>query len=497
MNDIIEILQYEWAWRALLASSMVGLMCGILGCFIVLRNMALIGDALSHAVLPGVVVAFMVVGYNIMGFFIGSVITGLVFALAITWIQQNVATKNDAAIGIVFTALFSLGVIGISWLSRNEGVHLDLKDFLFGNVLGVGDADLYLTAAICVYVILSLVIFYRYFFISTFQPTIAQTMGINVKLIHYYLMLLLSFAVVAALQTVGVILVVAMLITPASTALLLTNRLNKVLILSAILGVVSAVLGLIAAIVFETTPGPAMAIIASILYVLALLLAPEKGVIARKLIRYNMNEKIELEHILKESIKLQNKHKLTFDALLQKLNTSGRKLKKRLKKLERKSLITQDGSIQLTAEGINNASRLIRAHRLWESYLVDQVGLDENQIHDDADRYEHFLSEDLLDEVDETLGFPTLDPHGSPIPPKFGQVNLPLINLAIGEHVKISTRQLNDQIVSQLWKLGIKPEIEFKIFSKDEERILLSHGGEKYPVPLELARSINTISTEK
>ena len=203
MVELLEIFEQTWAMRALIASSMVGLMCGVLGCFIVLRNMAMIGDALSHAILPGVVFAFMVVGYSALGFFTGAVIAGLLTALGITWIQQNVKTKNDAAIGIVYTAMFSIGVMGISWISRNEGVHLDLKDFLFGNVLGVANEDLYLTAGITVYVILSILLFYRYLFITTFQPVIAQTMGISVRVIHYFLMLLLSFAVVASLQTVG------------------------------------------------------------------------------------------------------------------------------------------------------------------------------------------------------------------------------------------------------------------------------------------------------
>ena len=203
MMEILETFQYEWAIRALAASSMVGLMCGVLGCFIVLRNMSLIGDALSHAILPGVVFAFMLVGYSALGFFTGAVLAGLLAAVGITWIQRNVNTKNDAAIGIVFTAMFSLGVMGISWISRNEGVHLDLKDFLFGNVLGVANEDLWLTAIITLYVIVSVLVFYRYLFVTTFQPVIAQTMGISVRMIHYFLMLLLSFAVVASLQTVG------------------------------------------------------------------------------------------------------------------------------------------------------------------------------------------------------------------------------------------------------------------------------------------------------
>jgi ABC-type Mn2+/Zn2+ transport system permease subunit len=282
MNILVEIFQNEWSIRALLASTMIGVMCGILGCFIVLRNMSLIGDALSHAILPGVVFAFIFFGYSVIGFFTGSVIAGLLSAVLITWIQQNVKTKNDAAIGIVFTAMFSIGVMGISWLSKKQGVHLDLKDFLFGNVLGVSDEDLWLTAGVTVYVVLSVIIFYRYLFITTFQPVIAQTMGISTKVVHYFLMLLLSFAVVASLQTVGVILVVAMLITPASTAILLSDRLQNVVIIAAILGLLSAVVGLIVAIAIETTPGPAMAVVSTIFYAMAVLFAPKKGILISK-----------------------------------------------------------------------------------------------------------------------------------------------------------------------------------------------------------------------
>ncbi len=139
--DLWQIIQEPWALRALIASTMVGVTCGTLGAFIVLRNMSLIGDALSHAILPGVVVAFVLLGYNTLGFFFGSVVAGLLSAMAITWIQQHIKTKNDAVVGIVFTAMFSIGVIGISAISRT-GVHLDLKDFLFGNVLGVSNQDL-------------------------------------------------------------------------------------------------------------------------------------------------------------------------------------------------------------------------------------------------------------------------------------------------------------------------------------------------------------------
>ncbi|MEL6926874.1 MAG: metal ABC transporter permease, partial [Bacteroidota bacterium] len=294
-----QILQEEWALRALIASTLVGLMCGVMGCFIVLRNMALIGDALAHAILPGVVFAYILVGYSALGFFTGAVLAGIIMAIITTWIQQNVKTKNDASIGIVFTAMFSIGVMAISWISKDEGVHLDLKDFLIGNVLGVSNEDIYLTAVISVYVLLSITVFYRYLFVTTFQPVIGDTMGISSKVMHYFLMLLLSFVVVASLRTVGMILVVAMLITPAATALLLSDRLRSVLVISAVIGILSTTIGLILAIRYNTTPAPAMVVIACVFYFAAALFAPNKGLVFRFFRKRKLRQKIQLEDVLK------------------------------------------------------------------------------------------------------------------------------------------------------------------------------------------------------
>lgn len=489
--QFFEIFQQEWAIRALLASSMVGIMCGVLGCFIVLRNMALIGDALAHAILPGVVVAFVLVGYSTIGFFTGSVIAGLLTAVGITWIQHNVKTKNDAAIGIVFTAMFSIGVMGISGISRT-GVHLDLKDFLFGNVLGVSNEDLYLTAGVTIYVLVSIKVFYRYLFATTFQEVIAQTMGISVTKIHYFLMLMLSFAVVASLGTVGVILVVAMLITPASTALLLSDRLQKVLVIAGIIGFLSAVIGLVLAIIFETTPGPAMAVVATLFYLLAVFFSPKRGLVFKFFQKRKLQRKIQIEDILKEGLKLQDKGEFTFIKVKGKLGYSKNLLTKLLRQLSTQQLLTYaNNQINLTQRGKDEALRLVRAHRLWETYLVDQIGLSTEQIHEDAEKYEHLLSEEILDEVDATLGFPTQDPHGSPIPSKMGFPDFALSNLKINQFAKIAQKQVSDTISTQLWKLGLMPDSRFKVEKIMEGNIFLELNGKEVIIPEILAKKIN------
>ncbi len=417
MENILEIFGEAYAIRALIASAMVGITCGVLGSFIVLRNMSLIGDALSHAILPGVVVGFVLVGYSVLGFFIGSVIAALAAAVLMTWIQRNVRTHVDASIGIVFTFMFALGVIGISNVTRKQGVHLDLKDFLFGNILGISDQDLWLTAIVLVFTVASVIAFYRFLFLTTFDSVVAKTMGISVSTVHYFMMLLLSFAVVASLRTVGVILVVAMLITPASTAYLLTHKLKKMVLLSALIGLASTIIGLLVAIVFETTPGPAMTVVATLIYLLAVCFAPQKGLLSRYLKKRSNRLKILREDILKQALKLHEVQKLQLDSLAEKLDISSTKLQKQLPLLRQKGLMSkQQGIWGLTEEGIARALELVRAHRLWETYLVEHMGLREDQIHDDAELYEHYLTPELAAEMDEHLGFPENDPHGSPIP---------------------------------------------------------------------------------
>ena len=489
--EFFSLLQEEWVIRALIASSVVGLMCGMLGSFVVLRNMAMIGDALSHSILPGVVFAFILVGHSTLGFFTGSVIAGLLTAIGITWIQQQGYTKNDAAIGIVFTAMFSIGVMAISAINRRPGVHLDLVDFLFGDVLGVSNEDLWLTGGVAIYVVLSIIFFYRYLFVTTFQPVIAKTMGISVQLVHYFVMLLLSFVVVAALRTVGVILVVAMLITPAATALLLADRLPRVLLISGVLGVLSAFLGLVFSIEFDTTPGPAMAIVAAGFYLLALFFAPRKGMLTRHRQRQQIKRRILLEDTLKETYRLSQKEELTLAKLSEKMGLSTRRLQPFLNSLRKRKWLFHD-RLELTELGIDEARKFVRAHRLWESYLVSHVGLSAEQIHEEAEAYEHFLDEELLDEVAAELNYPKLDPHGSPIPHKKGHPEWSLAHLHSGQKAIIEEVQDDDHVAAELWQLELLPGSQVTMGAKQKKQLeIIDEEGQHFSISRRLAEKIH------
>lgn len=491
MIEWMEILQYDYVYRALAASIMVGVVCGVLGCFIVLRNMALIGDALSHAILPGVVAGFLIAGHSVFAFFTGAVIAGFVSALIITWIQNNLKTKNDAAIGIVFSAMFAIGVIGISWLSRQEGVHIDLKDFLFGNVLGIAMEDLMLNGVITLFVVGSLAILYRYLLMSTFQPKVATSMGISVNTLHYFLMLLLSLVVVSALQSVGVILVVAMLIIPASTANLLTNRLNRMLWIAGTIGVLSAVFGLVISIILETTPGPVMTLFATTLYLLAVLFSPQKGIIVSRYRKYLRLRKIYDEDVLKAVVKLSEQKDLNISAIAKKIDSYAAKVKSALDRLSKEGFISQEGEqIEVLRKGSEYAYQMIRKHRLWETYLVEKMGMQSDQIHDEAEKLEHVLPEAFIDELEASLGFPKMDPHGSPIPQKKGKLGLKLINLEADAQAIVTTHQLNDQIALDLWKQGLTPNVRFTVIGEDEYNMKLLLGDRPIEVDKEIAQDV-------
>lgn len=266
-------MQYSFLQKALITSVMVGIISGVIGCFIILRGMALMGDAISHAVLPGVAISFML-GIN---FFIGAVITGILTAIGIGFINQNSRVKNDSAIGIMFTAAFAAGIILITFMKSST----DLYHILFGNVLAVRPSDMWMTLIVGIFVLLSVFIFYKELLVSSFDPIMAQSYGLPTKMIHYFLMVLLTLVTVASLQTVGIILVVAMLITPASTAYLLTDRLSTMIVISATCGTISAIIGLYLSFTYNLASGATIVLVATALFFLAFIFSPKQGLLWR------------------------------------------------------------------------------------------------------------------------------------------------------------------------------------------------------------------------
>lgn len=281
MAFIEAVIQYGFLQKALLTSVMVGIICGIIGCFIILRGMALMGDAISHAVLPGVAISYML-GIN---FLIGAVLSGIITAIGIGFVSQNSRIKNDISIGIMFTAAFALGIILITLMKSST----DLYHILFGNVLAVRPSDMWITLGIGVFVLLSIFLLYKEFLVTSFDSTMAEVYGLPVRLLHYFLMTLLTLVTVASLQTVGIILVVSMLITPAATAYLLTDRLSTMLFLSAGIGTLASIAGLYFSFTYNLASGATIVLVATLFFLLAFFFSPRQGLI-RKFIKKNSGE---------------------------------------------------------------------------------------------------------------------------------------------------------------------------------------------------------------
>lgn len=267
-NFIQGLMDYHFLQNAFVTSVAIGIVAGAIGCFIILRGMSLMGDAISHAVLPGVALSF-ILGIH---YFIGALIFGILASVLITYISQNSTIKSDTAIGITFSSFLALGVILIGVANSST----DLFHILFGNVLAVQDVDKWITIAIAILVIAVIVIFFRPLLLTSFDVNMGKAFGMNVQFYHYLLMILLTLVSVTAMQSVGTILVVAMLITPAATAYLYTNRLKNMVILSSILGGLSSIIGLFIGYSFNIAAGSTIVLTAAAMFVVGFFLSPKQ-----------------------------------------------------------------------------------------------------------------------------------------------------------------------------------------------------------------------------
>lgn len=273
LQALIEPLQYSFMQRSLVIAVLVGIVCAIVGSYLMVQRLALLGDAISHSVLPGLAIAFMI-GADI---FVGAFIAGVLSTVVITFIRTRAPIKEDAAMGIVFSAFFALGITLITIIQKDNKI--DLNHFLFGNILGVTAEEVRNTAIISAVVVTVVVLLYKELLFYTFDPLGAQAAGLPVNLLNFGLMVLIALTIVASLTAVGVILVLALLITPGATAYLLVKRLNQMMILGAAIGIVASISGMYISYFFNLPSGPAIVLVTSGFFTLALLFSPSQGIL--------------------------------------------------------------------------------------------------------------------------------------------------------------------------------------------------------------------------
>ncbi|HYE61314.1 MAG TPA: metal ABC transporter permease [Phycisphaerales bacterium] len=437
MSALFTIAGYEvratdvWIVATAAASSVA---CGLLGCYLVLRRMSLLGDAISHAILPGLALAFIVThSREPLPMLMGALVVGVATAVTSAGLSRWGKVPEDAAMGVVFTALFAVGVILITFHAHK--VDLDPGCVLYGllemvpfdrvSVLGLElpRSFAFLSGLLCVLVLL-IALFFKELKIVSFDPYLATTMGINAAVVHYALMTGVAATCVASFEAVGSILVVAMLVAPGATAHLLTDRLSRMLVISAVVATLSAVLGYVMSVVLNTSVAGSISTVALGLFVLAVVFAPRHGWLPRQWRRLALALRITQEDVLgllyrwqEQQAAAANPHPPTVREVLEATH-SGWLGRVSLFVLGRRGLVRSSaGALAPTQAGIEVARHVVRGHRLWETYLAKHLAVDPGRVHSPAHRAEHYLTPGIQASLDQDVGTGQ-DPHGKPIPPR-------------------------------------------------------------------------------
>jgi ABC-type Mn2+/Zn2+ transport system permease subunit len=272
LDYILTPLTYTFIQRAIIAAVLVGIVCSVLGTYVVLRGMAFLGDALAHTILPGVVVAFLI-GWPLA---VGALIMGVLTAIGIGALSNRGQIKEDTAIGVIFAGFFALG---IALLSLSGSYTVDLAHFLFGNLLGVSTGDLLVIIGLGSVVLFIIFMFYKEFLVVSFDPVLATTLRLPTNFLRYLMLILIAVTIVVALQVVGIALMLAMLITPAASASLLTRRLPPMMGIAAVIGAVSGIVGVYASFHLNVASGPAVVLVATLIFILVFIFSPSQGII--------------------------------------------------------------------------------------------------------------------------------------------------------------------------------------------------------------------------
>lgn len=417
--------------------------CAVPGTFLVLRKMSMMGDAISHAVLPGLAVAFLWTGNrDSLAMFWGAATVGVLTAVFVDWINRAGEVEEGASMGVAFTTLFALGLIIL--VRAADQVDLDPGCVLYG-ALELVPLD---TAAIAgwqvpravfklAFILLLnigfVTLFFKELLISTFDPGLSETQGISPKLLNLLLMAMVAVTAVASFESVGSILVIAMLIVPAATAQFLTDRLGPLLWLSCLIAALSAVLGHISAITLpqlfgfdDTNTAGMMAVVAGVFFTLAVLFAPGKGVLNRWRYRLELGARMLEEDILGYLYRLEeagaSESRLRQpEHLDEALLTTPWSRRWALRRLKTQGAVGSLSPLELTERGRERARHLVRSHRIWEVYLNQH--LNTPHIHSTAHRLEHTLTPNEMEILEKELDFPAEDPHGKPIPRKTDEPN--------------------------------------------------------------------------
>jgi ABC-type Mn2+/Zn2+ transport system permease subunit/Mn-dependent DtxR family transcriptional regulator len=410
--------------HALIGGSWIAVVCGVIGCFIVLRRMAFLTDALSHSMLAGVVTAYLFLRIVLQtndvhgpALLLGAMIAGLVTVATVGFVSRVSRIKEDTAIGIMYTGIFAAGAV-LASVYRHL-IHIDLYHFVTGEVIGISDVDLWTMAIIAAFVLSIVILFYRQLQLVSFDRVMAASIGVSVVLFDYLLTTCTSFVVIGAVNMVGVIQVVGLMVTPAATAYLVSDRLNRMMVLAAVFGVTSVIGGIyLMSWTGNFPPGGSIVVVSTLQFLVVLFVAPRYGLIADWLRRARLVPEAVIEDVV-GAIERQKQQPVPLVTINRFVEAPASQVQRAIQTLKRRDWIdAKNGGFALTERGKHEARRLKRAHRLWETYL-NHVGVAGRDLHARAHHLEHLHDEEAVDYLDDKLGHPLKDPHGSRIPEDF------------------------------------------------------------------------------
>ena len=397
----------------------------IVGTFTFLRKKALVGDAVAHAILPGICLAFILSGTkNPIYLITGAFISGWISLVLIDFISARSRINEDTAIGLILAVFFGIGIFMLTIIQKSgNAAQTGLDQFLFGNAASLIGEDLISFSIVAFLLLLALILFFKEFTLLSFDKDFARVIGYPVKRLELLLTTLTVMAIVIGIQAVGVILMAAMLITPAAAARYWTDKLIVMIILAAVFGAISGVSGAFISYAAPSMPtGPWIVLVVSFIAGISFMAAPRKGIIFNMVKRYRFRKRMNEENILKAMYHLGEDRndfmaERTKDEIIEKRFFSRKKLEKGLRRLRNQGYLSQKNKkLKLTPEGKSKGQRIVRLHRLWELYLTEYLRIAPDHVHEDAETIEHILTPEMEQRLEKLLKHPEVDPHDERIP---------------------------------------------------------------------------------
>jgi manganese/zinc/iron transport system permease protein len=412
------------AW-VLSGSLILGFVTAILGTFAYLQKRSLVGDALAHAALPGTTTAFILFqSRSPLVILFGAILSCLIGYFGIEYLVKYTKIKEDSALAIILSFFFGIGLFHLSFIQKMpQAQQSGLDKILFGQAASLVRDDVTLLLWIGVVILIFISIFFHIYKYILFDPVYARCLGIRVTLFEFLLAFSIVLSVAIGLQLVGVVLMAALLLTPASSARYWSNNFKYVVLLAGFFGAFSGAVGSLISYILPAMPtGPWIVIISTIFFILSLLFAPQRGMLAKAMTRKRLLQKIDNENLLRGMYKLTEKQDVTLQyvpelSIYHHLKMNIRQFYRAVKSLEKQGMLhLHSGQAALTMSGYERAKELTRYHRLWEVYLERYLGLKADHLHDDAEIIEHLMTKDIEVKLMEILDAPSKDPHGMEIP---------------------------------------------------------------------------------